>query len=493
MSLAAKSARAAAWNLATGAAVRGLGLVGTLVLTRFVFPQEYGEVAVAGLCAGTAVRLLNFQLGNYVIAHRSPPPEAFQAIILNGGAASLCVAAVLIAREPLGRFLGAPGMTVYLPWLAVATLVTQISHVHSALLMRSMHFRAIAIIRSTGELTFTVLSVALAPRLGAFALVVGHLTRAGLVTTAMVLRAERPEWLRPVWPRLETARRFLAFGVPLSLGTLVDSTAWDKLLVSRFFGASIVGHYNLASSLAQTPGIQVADPIVDVLLPSFSRVESGRRPAALVRTLAIVALLSTPLALGLGAVAPTLVAVVLSQAWQGAGPMITILAGLSLSLPVGWLVGAYLTAEGRTGVQMLLGFLRAALVLALLAAIGWAGPLWACGAVALAHGLSAVAGLFAVRAVSGVPVRDCVGALLPFLGAGGLMVGAVLGIRAFAAGLGLAPGWSLLIAEVGVGAVTYVASALLLARRTVLDLAGIVREAIAQRRRESDSEYGTAG
>jgi PST family polysaccharide transporter len=320
MSLAAKSARAAAWNLTTSAVVRGLGLVGTLVLTRFVLPQDYGEVAVAVLCAATAVRLLNLQVGNYVIAHRSPPPEAFQATILNAGTASLGVGVVLLAQEPLGRILGAPGMTRYLPWLAAATLIAQLSQVQTALLMRSMHFRAIAIIRSVGELVFTAVSVTLAPFLGAFALVVGNVSRAGLVTTAMMLRADRTAWLRPVRPRLETGRRFLAFGLPLSLGSLVDTTAWDKLLISRLFGPGVVGHYNLAYNLAQTPGTQVAEPILDVVLPSFSRIEPGRRPTALVRTLAIVAFLATPLALGLGAVAPTLVAVVLSQAWQDSSP-----------------------------------------------------------------------------------------------------------------------------------------------------------------------------
>jgi ascorbate-specific PTS system EIIC-type component UlaA len=142
---------------------------------------------------------------------------------------------------------------------------------------------------------------------------------------------------------------------------------------------------------------------------------------------------------------------------------------------------------------MLLSFLRASLVLGLLAGVGWVGPLWACAAVLLGFVLGAVAGLLAVRVVASIRIRDSVGALLPSLAAGGLMVGAVLGVRALAAGLGLTAGWTLLAAEVGTGAVVYVASGLLLARETVGDLAGIIRDAIAQRLRESNVEPEAAG
>jgi ascorbate-specific PTS system EIIC-type component UlaA len=117
----------------------------------------------------------------------------------------------------------------------------------------------------------------------------------------------------------------------------------------------------------------------------------------------------------------------------------------------------------------------------------------ACAAVLLGFVLGAVAGLLAVRVVASIRIRDSVGALLPSLAAGGLMVGAVLGVRALAAGLGLTAGWTLLAAEVGTGVVVYVASGLLLARETVGDLAGIIREAIAQRLRESNVEPEAAG
>jgi lipopolysaccharide exporter len=492
VSLAARSARAAAWNLAMSVGVRVIGVFGTLILTRFLSPHEYGEVAAAALCT-SVVRLFSFQAGSYVIAHLSPAEEVFQAIVFNGTAITLGVVLLLLFQNSLGALLGVPGMTRFLPGLALALVVTQVSSVHSALLMRSLRFRTIAIVRSAGELVYTLLSVALAPVMGGFAIVVGNLGRAGLVSTAMVLWTERAAWFRPAWPSLGSTRSFLRFGLPLSLGSLAELTAWDRLLVSRFFGAGVLGQYSLASNLVQTPSTNVAEPLTDVLLPAFSNVGAGRRSSAFLRTIAAVGLLVTPLALGLGAVGPTLAAVALGPQWQGTGPFITILAGMSVAQPVIWAVGAYLSAERRTEVQMVVGFLRTLLVVGLLAGFGWAGPRWACAAVTLAFALSGVVALLAVRLVAGIRLRDSLGALLPPLVAGGLMFAAVLGARAAAGHLGLAPGWTLLAAEVTVGALTYPVCALVLARTTVRDLARIVREAFARRLDESAAEPNVAG
>jgi PST family polysaccharide transporter len=45
MSLARDTVRGAFWTVSAGIASRTLGLIGTLVITRFVTPSDYGEVS----------------------------------------------------------------------------------------------------------------------------------------------------------------------------------------------------------------------------------------------------------------------------------------------------------------------------------------------------------------------------------------------------------------------------------------------------------------
>src|SRR6185503_9524647 len=126
------------------------------------------------------------------------------------------------------------------------------------------------------------------------------------------------DWLEPARLTFRQTRELFAFGVPMALGALCAfaSRRWDNLMVSRFFGPGPAGMYNLAYNLADVPAIQVGEQVGDVLLPSFARLDPERRPAALLRSLSLLALVVFPLAVGLGVVAPTLVAVLLDARWH---------------------------------------------------------------------------------------------------------------------------------------------------------------------------------
>src|SRR5277367_4912895 len=63
VSIETKAARGVAWNMATGVGTRVFGLVGTLALTRFIAPAEFGEVSAAAICVLSATQLTFFAVG----------------------------------------------------------------------------------------------------------------------------------------------------------------------------------------------------------------------------------------------------------------------------------------------------------------------------------------------------------------------------------------------------------------------------------------------
>ena len=79
MSIEKAAARGVVWNIATGVGARIVSLVGTLLLTRFIAPAEYGEVSAAIICVQTASVLTHFTFGQYIIAYKSKANVVFQA------------------------------------------------------------------------------------------------------------------------------------------------------------------------------------------------------------------------------------------------------------------------------------------------------------------------------------------------------------------------------------------------------------------------------
>lgn len=488
MSLATAAVRGALWTIASGAGSRAIGLIGTLVITRFVAPAEYGEVTIAAVLAMTANQLSSLGLGQYLVSHPDAPRSAaFHATSFHVGFGVLALGLLALCGGFLAPLFDAPGLLRYLPGLLVAALLDRIAFVPERMLVRGLQFRRLSLARSAADLAHTAVSIsAAALGLGALAIVLGNLVRSSIRLAIFSASVSWREWLEPCRYSLRQTRELFAFGIPMALGALCEfaSRRWDNLLVSRFFGPGVTGMYNLAYNLADVPAIQVGEQIGDVLLPSFARLEPQRRPAAFLRSLSLLALVVFPLAIGLGAVAPTLVATIFDERWRPLAPMLVLLAALSVARPVGWTVASYLQALRLPRRILGLELFKLLTLIAGIVTIGRQGPLWTCAVVGLAYGLHGLASLWMVRQLDGIPLRRALGCLAPALAACAVMVAAVLTVRAALARIDDLPAAVRLAAEVLAGVVSYLGAAALMARQVSIELVTRLREALRPRTAE---------
>lgn len=485
-SVAAHAATGVAWNFVTGLSLKALGLGGTLILTRFLAPAEFGDITAAVVVVDTATKFANYNLGTYVVTRRTDASVTFQALVYHTGAMATALLMVTLFRHPIADALGTPGISRYIPWFALSMLLLQISRVPEATLYRALRFRTLALTRALGEAVYTVVSVSLAPFLRGGGVVAGNLARTATLTTTIVLRSNRSEWLQPAALRLSAAKDMARFGFPLSARTLADklSGSWDNLLVSRLFGNHIMGQYALAYNLADITG-QVSEYISDVLLPSLSRLDVDRQRLALPRISAMMGLVLFPLMTGLAVVAPLVVAALLAPRWAGVAPMLAILSFRSVPVPFDSVFTSYFAARGLTKPVMYLSMVKLALVLGLMLTLGRLGPTWACVAVVLAFHLSSLFYMLVGWRLEQLAPRPLISATLRPLVASGLMAAAVLLFRMTIEAWFPMPVLLDLVLEVAVGGVAYVAAALLVARPTALEFLevarGVVRRGVSRR------------
>lgn len=482
MSLVRDTVRGALWTISSGVGARAIGLVGTLVITRFVAPAEYGEVTVAAVLGMTANQFSTIGWGQYLVSRPSAPPSlAFHVTVFHVGLGLLALAALLLGAGQLGPLLDAPHLARYLPGVALSVLLDRVAFVPERLLARELRFGRLSATRAAGDLTHSAVSiVAAAAGLGGLAIVLGNVSRSFLRMVVFCASVERRAWLERCRIDGKQTRELLAFGVPMSLGALCEfaTRRWDNLLVSRFFGPGVTGMYNLAYNLADVPAIQIGEQIGDVLLPSFARMDPARRPDALLRALSLLGLVVFPLAVGLGVVAPTLVATLFDPRWQEMGMMLTLLAALSVARPVGWTVASYLQARQLPRRILALEAWKLFLLVSCLVTFGRRDPRLACAAVGAAFAGHALASLWVVRECDGVTLRRSLASLAPALAACFVMAAAVLVVQH---GLATVP-WlrpaARLLVEVLVGGLTYGVAVLVLARRVSQELLEKLRVAL---------------
>jgi PST family polysaccharide transporter len=479
MSLALRAARGAAWNVSAGIGLRVLGVVTTVLLTRFIAPAEYGEVAAAAAVSLVVVTFTGLGFARYLIARSATDAECSQALALQGALTGAALAAAVALGGPLGRWIGVPGLAVYLPGLALAYFLKVLGGVPQALLARGLHFGVLASAVAVAEVAFAGTALLLAPTAGGMAVVYGNLARSAILTAILFWRLPRAHHIRPARLHVPDVRRMLAFSLPLSASNWLTlmATRWDGLLVARFFGAGVLGHYNLATNLAQVPAVELGSQLNDVLFPTMAQLQGSRRRAALPRTVGIMALVMLPLVFGIVCVGPLAVSVALDERWRDVGWMASLLAVGLAGLPLEWPILAYLSVAGRSSVVLGLGGFKAAATLGLLVAVGWNGPAWACAAVVAGGLLNTVATMVAVTGDEDVDLRGILHGLAGPLLAALAMTAVVLALRPLAPSSW--PGWLLLLASVAGGVASYAAGAFLFARPICEDLLDLVRASLS--------------
>ena len=473
--------RGSMWLIATGMMSRALGVVGTLLLTHFIAPEVYGAVADAVIVTFTISLIANVGIGVYVIAHpEAGPEELFHATVIHVGLAVLFLIPLAIFGKPLGVLFGAPDMHVYLPGLMVVVMCERLNMLPERLLIRRMRFGVISIQRAGAEVLYTLVSVlGAAFGMGGMAIVAGNVVRSAVRVPFLLWLVSWREFLRPTRLRREILARIVRFGLPISLGQLVGFgiRRWDNLVVSHLHGVGAAGAYNLAYNLADIPAVQVGEQITDALQVSFARGTEGDPLRRLLASLGMLAFIMTPMAVGLGLIAPTLAGVFLGGRWEQVGPMLTWLAVISFPRPLSGAVVSYLQVQGRQRVYLAIELFTLGMLLASLFTLGRLDPIAACIAVGGTFVVRLLAVGFVLWKLDGVKLRDFFAPQLPPVAASLVMAGAVVVVRIALVRVGAPEALSLGL-QIVVGVISYGLGAWLFARETSRQFLSIVRRAL---------------
>jgi PST family polysaccharide transporter len=488
MSIAKKAVRGAAWTISTSVITRGLGLVGTLLLIRYLVPEDYGEVAAASIVVLTASQVSTFGVGMYVIANpKAGRDVVFHATVWHVLSGALAIGTVVLLRRPLGPLFDAPTMYRFVPGMALSVFLDRVSFMPERVMVRDLRFGTVGIMRSVGELGYTTVSTGLAMAgFGGMSIVYGNIVRSLLRLALTTGSTARRDWLEPHPIRKKTLWELVSYGFSVSIGAAAAfaSRRWDNLLVSRFFGASVMGAYTFAYNLADIPAVQVGEQITDVLLASYAHIEKEKRTDALVRSTMLLGLIMTPLAVGLGATAPSIVTTFFPHKWAEVGPMLMLLSVLSVPRPIAGGLGAYMQATNRPRAVMWLECFSLVVLVGGICTLGRLGPRWTCVAVGVAFTVRALANMWLLRETDGIPISRMLGKLAPPLVACVPMVAVVMAVRHGARALGWPPALSLGL-ETAAGGLTYLISAFVIAREATQELLRLLRSALQRRRGET--------
>ena len=322
----------------------------TVVLARLLTPADFGLIAMVTAVTGFAMMFSSLGLSTATVQKAEINQGQVSTLFWINVALGVLVAAVVIGLAPaVAWFYDDPRLTPVTMALGAAFVFGGLAVQHQAMLQRHMRFFAIGIV----EVVSMAVGVAVAIVAGVFgagywSLVIMHI--------AMAATAAVGSWIGFPWlprrPRKGAGvREMLGFGGNITGYNIVNyfTRNADNILIGKFVGASALGFYSKAYGLLMLPIRQIRSPLVRVGLPGLSRLQGDpeRYRNFYLKMLQLLAFVTVPMAILLGAYSHEIIMLVLGPQWEQAAPIFTILAFAAVIQPVLGTVAMVMISSGH--------------------------------------------------------------------------------------------------------------------------------------------------
>lgn len=332
-SLRSLALRGSAWTVVGFGGSQALRLAGNLVLTRLLFPESFGMMALVGVFLQGLELFSDVGIGPSIIQNRrGDDPDfldtAWTIQVFRGMALTCCAAA--LARPVASLWFKKPDLTALMVVGGATSLIMGFNS--TKLFTANRHLamgRLMAVELATQLIGLATTVVLTALYRSVWSIVIGSLltTTVKMVLSHVALPGpiNRPHWSGGA------ARDLMSFGRWIFLATAMSFLAsqGDRLILGRFLNESALGLYSIAFMMSDVPARLVSALYSKVLFPTFSRVyreDAGQLPELYDLVRRKMDLLILPVVGVFIAGAPEIVGLLFDARYKPAGPMLRVLS-----------------------------------------------------------------------------------------------------------------------------------------------------------------------
>lgn len=307
------------WLIGARVLDRLIGIVSVSVMARLLTPFDFGLVAVASIVVAAVELLSTFGFDWALVRHRDPSRDDLNSawtLRVLFGLGTLLVLAVL--GRPVAAFYHQPALQGVLLALGAASLIVSLENIGTVYFRREFAFHKEFLSRSAAKLTGFCVTLAIALKYRSYwALVAGVVaSRSTFVGASYFMHPFRPR------PSLKNARELFGFSFWVLFGNVIEycRERFGDLYIGRVYGAATNGLFAVASEISIAPITEIASPINRAAYSKYAEDVRANRELgpSYVSIASLIWMISLPMAVGIAAVAPEAIRLLLGPRWQGA-------------------------------------------------------------------------------------------------------------------------------------------------------------------------------
>jgi len=325
------------WSAIERFSVQGLHFLMTIVITRFVLPEEFGLVAMLGIFIAISNSIIDSGFSSALIQKQDRNDQDFTVVFYYNIIIALFLYLLLYLTSPfIANFYNEPQLCLLTKIVCISLIITSFNVVPNAKLIIAMDFKSITKV--------SLISATISGTIGILMAVYGYGVWA-IVTQSLIqcfinvlLLWYIVKWV-PLWSfSLKSFKRLYGFGSKMMLSGLLHTIYLNlyTLLIGKFFNAQSVGFFNRANSLAQYPSTNLVSIINRVYYPVLCKMQNDSKTFTDIfhSYLRMACYIIFPLSTMLTALADPLIRVLLTEKWAGAIVPLQIIALAYMLYPI---------------------------------------------------------------------------------------------------------------------------------------------------------------
>jgi O-antigen/teichoic acid export membrane protein len=363
-SLTRQMATGVIWMMLLKFAVRGLGLISTLILVRLLTPEDFGIVAMAMVFVAIMEVFSWFSFDVVLIHKKSATRDHYDtAWTFNLIFKSVSALVLVAGAYPASLYYGEPKVTLIMLALALGVLVSGFENIGIVNFRKHLQFDKEFRFMFLRKLSGFCITVPLAFILQDYrALVIGTVL-SRFFSLALSYSME------PYRPRFSFAARaeLFNFSIWLFLSNIFYAFRMRaaELVIGRLEGATQLGVFNVSYEISNFPTTELVAPINRAVFPGYAKMSGNMETLrkGYLDVIALIAMIAVPAGAGIAATAEILVPVALGENWLMATPLIATLGFYGVVAALQTNIGSIYLAIGRPQVITALHALHLAVLL----------------------------------------------------------------------------------------------------------------------------------
>lgn len=374
MSTSSRVAKSSLFLLSIQVLQRGLGIISTLILARLLTPEHFGIVALVTIALQFFELLVETGNRQYIVQKEHVDCDdlntAWSMDVLIKSAMAILV--ILVAPST-ALYFDTPELSLALSIAALAMPMRALKNPGMMRLAREINYRPLfrlTIWQKTISFLVVVTFAIIQP--SHWAVIIGNLVSAIILATGSYLvDSHRPRWT------LVHFRKQFGFSQWLLMRGVVGFTRSqvDNLMVSKLFGTTQLGGYNLVREISLLPAISAIIPMSEPLLAAIAESKNDPRILAYRVRLSLALMITTliPITTFIMLYPEMIVSVLLGENWIDYALLLEPFGLFFFTFCLFSLISDAIIAQGKVKALFIFDLISTLVIFALLVIFGSAG------------------------------------------------------------------------------------------------------------------------